>query len=289
MHDFHKVLFNFSENLSNTEISKIEIEDGKVIFTSRSTDFHPGQARFYLDVLDKRIVPLEAFNFNVYEQDDAEMLYKLVEDKDVIFDIGANIGWYSIHLSKKLPSSVIYAFEPISETFEQLIRNVELNQATNIDLNKIALSDKMQTLTFFYTPTGTGASSSVNITGGGDVLKMECQTNTIDQFIKNRNIPKLDFIKCDVEGAKFLVFKGGVETISKHLPIIFAEMLRKWSENFCYHPNDIIHFFLKLGYQCYTSSVGKLNVVDKVTEKTVEANFFFLHSIKHADKIASLT
>jgi len=101
MHNFHKVLFDFSENLSTTEIAKIEIEDGSVIFTSRQTAFHPGQTRFYVDVLDKRITPLEAFNFNMYEQEDSEMLYKLVGENDVIFDIGANIGWYSNHLSKK--------------------------------------------------------------------------------------------------------------------------------------------------------------------------------------------
>lgn len=289
MHNFHKVLFDFSENLSNTEISKIEIEDGKVIFTSRQTAFHPGQARFYVDVLDKCISPLEAFNFNMYEQEDSEMLYKLVGQNDIIFDIGANIGWYSVHLSKKLPNSVIYAFEPIPEIFAQLRRNVELNQVVNIFLHNLALSDKIQTLTFFYTPTATGASSSVNITGGGDLQKLECQTNTIDHFVKIRNIAKIDFIKCDVEGAEYFVFKGGVETISKHLPMVFTEMLRKWAAKFGYHPNDIIQLFKEFGYQCYASSRGGLKIVDKVSEETVQTNFFFLHPIKHAEKIALLS
>lgn len=256
MHNFHKVLFDFSENLLGTEISKIEIEDGKVIFTSRQTAFHPGQARFYVDVLDKRITPLEAFNFNMYEQEDSEMLYKLVGENDVIFDVGANIGWYSTHLSKKLPNSVIYAFEPIPQTFGQLKRNVELNQLLNLFLNNIGLSDKIQTLTFFYTPTVTGASSSVNITGGSDLQKLECQTDTIDNFVKIRNIEKIDFIKCDVEGAEYCVLKGGVETISKHLPIVFTEMLRKWAAKFGYHPNDIIQLLKEFGYQCYASFGG---------------------------------
>src|SRR3954469_9041852 len=90
MHELHKVLFDFSENLSKTEISKIEIEDGKVIFTSRETELHPGGVKFYVDVLDKRITPLEAFNFDKYEQEDSEMLYKLTGSNDVVFDIGAN-------------------------------------------------------------------------------------------------------------------------------------------------------------------------------------------------------
>ena len=289
MHELHKVLFDFSENLQGTEISKIEIEDGKVIFTSRKNSFHPGGAKFYVDVLDKRITPLEAFNFNMYEQEDSEMLYKLVSENDTIFDIGANIGWYSNHLSKKLPGSTIYAFEPIPETFAQVKRNTELNGAKNIVLNNFAFSDVKQTLTFFYSPTVTGASSSVNITENSEMAKLECEANTIDNFVKENNITQLDFIKCDVEGAEFLVYKGGKETFEKHKPIIFTEMLRKWAAKFGYHPNDIIDFFTQFGYHCFTSHDGKLKPIAKVTDETMETNFFFLHPVKHAAKIKSLS
>lgn len=288
MHNFHSVLFDFSENLRNTEISKIEIEDGEVIFTSRKTELHPGGAKFYIDVLDKRITPVEAFNFNMYEQEDSEMLYKLVDSDDVIFDIGANIGWYSNHLSKKNPNSVIYAFEPIPETFNKVKRNTELNQVNNIHLNNVALSNKIETLTFFYSPNVTGASSSINITENENMLKLECQTNTIDNFIKEKNISKLDFIKCDVEGAELMVFLGGEESINKYKPIVFSEMLRKWAAKFGYHPNEIITFFDKFGYKCYVNKNHKLKLIEKIDEDTVETNFFFLHSVKHADKIKKL-
>ncbi|CAN1492176.1 Methyltransferase FkbM [Flavobacteriaceae bacterium] len=289
MHEFHNVLFDFSKNLSNTEIAKIEIEDGKVIFTSRKTEFHPGGVKFYVDKLDKRITPIEAFNFNIYEKEESEMLYKLVNSDDVIFDIGANIGWYSNHLSKKMPNSLIYAFEPIPETFNQVLRNTELNQTKNIFLNRLALSDKIQTLTFYYSPNVTGASSSVNITENDSMLKLECQTNTIDCFINEQNISKLDFIKCDVEGAELMVYKGGAVSINKYKPIVFTEMLRKWALKFGYHPNDIIEFFTKIGYACFVTSSGKLKLIEKVTDDTMETNFFFLHLIKHANKIKTLS
>lgn len=289
MHEFHKVLFDFSENLADTEIAKIEIEDGNVIFTSRQTSLHPGGVKFYVDVLDKRVTPVDTFNFDQYELEDSEMLYKLVSEGNTIFDIGANIGWYSNHLSKKLPTAKIYSFEPIPETFAQVKRNTELNQAKNITLNNVALSDKIQTLTFYYSPTITGASSSVNITENDSMVKLECQTNTIDKFVKENNISALDFIKCDVEGAEFMVYKGGAETIEKHKPIVFTEMLRKWAAKFNYHPNDIIAFFKQFGYNCYTSHNGKLIPIEKVTDETMETNFFFLHPAKHAEKIKSLS
>ncbi|MCC6182564.1 MAG: FkbM family methyltransferase [Bacteroidia bacterium] len=289
MHEFHKVLFDFSENLKHTEIEKIEIEDNKVIFTSRKTNLHPGGVKFYVDVIDKRVTPIDTFNFDQYELEDSEMLYKLVSDGDTIFDIGANIGWYSNHLSKKLPSSKIYSFEPIPETFAQIKRNTELNQAKNIILNNVALSDKVQTLTFYYSPLITGASSAANITENEAMTKLECQTSTIDKFISENNITRLDFIKCDVEGAEFMVYKGGSEAIKTYKPIVFTEMLRKWAAKFGYHPNDIIHFFKELGYKCYVSHHSKLIPFDIVTEDTLETNYFFLHPEKHKEKIQKLS
>jgi FkbM family methyltransferase len=289
MHEFHKVLFDFSETLKDTEISKIEIEDHKVIFTSRKTEMHPGGVRFFVDVLDKRITPVDTFNFDQYEKEDSDMLYQLVTESNVIFDIGANIGWYSNHLAKKLPNATIYSFEPIPETFAQIKRNTELNQSKNIVLNNFAFSDSIQTLTFYYSPTITGASSSVNITENSGMVKLECQANTIDNFVKEKSIKGPDFIKCDVEGAEFMVYKGGAETISKNKPIVFTEMLRKWAAKFNYHPNDIIAFFSQFGYHCFVAQDGKLRKIEKVTEETMETNFFFLHPEKHANRIKTLS
>ena len=70
MHEKYKVLFDFSSNLADTEIEKIEIEDNDLIFTSRLSPFHPGGAKFYVDILDKRITPFEAFSFDQYELED---------------------------------------------------------------------------------------------------------------------------------------------------------------------------------------------------------------------------
>ena len=216
MHEFHKVLFDFSENLKDTEIAKIEIQDGKVVFTTRATDYHPGGCKFFVDIVDKRVTPVDTFNFDMYEKNDSEMLFKLVKDGDTIFDIGANIGWYSNHLAKKFPNSKIHSFEPIPETFNQLRANTELNGATNIHFNNLALSSKKEKLTFYYSPTVTGASSSKNITENQSMTKLEIEAETIDNFMTLNSITYLDFIKCDVEGAEYFVFQGGLETIKRN-------------------------------------------------------------------------
>jgi FkbM family methyltransferase len=288
MHEFHRVLFDFSENLKHTEIAKIEIQDDKVVFTTRATDYHPGGCKFYVDVVDRRVTPVDTFNFDMYEKDDSEMLFKLINDGDTIFDIGANIGWYSNHIAKKFPNSTIYSFEPIPETFNQIRANTELNSITNIRLNNLALSSKKEKLDFYYSPTITGASSSQNITENHNMTKLELEAETIDNFMVTNSISKLDFVKCDVEGAEYFVYQGGIETFKNHKPIVFTEMLRKWAAKFDYHPNDIINYFTQFGYNCFIVSQSKLIKVEEVSDQTKETNFFFLHEDKHSNHINNL-
>jgi hypothetical protein len=82
-----------------------------------------------------------------------------------------------------------------------------------------------------------------------------------------------------------LAFKGGKEILKRDCPIVFSEMLRKWTAKFNYHPNDIIEFFTDLNYKCFTIESGKLKAFEHVDENTVETNYFFLHPVKHSDLI----
>ena len=147
------------------------------------------------------------------------------------------------------------------------------------------MSSKKEKLEFYYSPTVTGASSSQNITENINMTKLELEAETIDNFMITNSISKLDFIKCDVEGAEYFVFQGGLESIRKHIPIIFTEMLRKWAFKFNYHPNDIINLFKSVGYKCYYSCNGKLKAIEFILEDTIPTNFFFLHPHVHADLI----
>ena len=82
--------------------------------------------------------------------------------------------------------------------------------------------------------------------------KISATVRTLDSVARKKGIRRLDFLKCDVEGGELLVFKGGLQTLQHHKPVIFCEMLRKWSAPFGYHPNDIITLLGELGYLCFT-------------------------------------
>jgi len=286
MHKIHSVLFDYSEYIKNTDIQKIVITDDLVTMTSRGTE-----VTIACDSNDYRIAPIEILNFNYYEKNDSDMIFKICNNLDssnpVIFDIGANIGWYAINLAKQFPECKVMAFEPIPKTFSYLETNIGLNLVSNINIYNHGFSDNEKELTFYYYPEGSGNASSARLVNIHGVEEISCKVIKLDNFIDNNDV-QVDFIKCDVEGAELFVFQGGVQAISKYKPVVFTEMLRKWSAKFNYHPNKIIGLFSGIGYKCFTAHNDKLIQFHSMNDETVETNFFFLHSVKHEKLIELL-
>jgi hypothetical protein len=119
-----------------------------------------------------------------------------------------------------------------------------------------------------------------NIQERAEINKVKCKVTTLDEFIKNQDV-SIDLIKCDVEGAELFVFKGGLETIKNHKPVIYSEMLRKWSKKFGYHPDDIINLLAEFGYCCYGYVGNKLKRIYSVCPELDTTNFFFFKKDKH--------
>lgn len=277
--DHHSVLFDYSQYIKNTNVKKIEIEDGRVVMTSRDRG-----VRIACDPGDFRIAPIETLNFFDYEKDESSMMENLVSDGDTVFDIGANIGWYSINIATSKRAVKVYCFEPIPKTFKSLLVNIELNAIANVYPHNFGFSSQAGEFPFYYYQSGSGNASAVNLTSRTDVECVQCKVFTIDEFIKTSEA-KIDFIKCDVEGAELLVFRGGIETIKRDTPIVFSEILRKWSAKFNYDPNEIFMLFESMGYHAYTAKNNFLIKFDRMDESTIETNFFFLHREKHGNQI----
>ena len=165
-------------------------------------------------------------------------------------------------------------------------KHIKMNEMTNIEALNYGLSDMETEIVFYYYPGVSSNSSLKNLSEFeiGEIINS--RVRKLDSVASEKNI-KVDFIKCDVEGAELLVFKGGIKTIERDKPVIFTEMLRKWSKKFDYHPNDIITFFKALGYKCFTINHQKLMAFEKMTDETVETNFIFLHSETHSREIST--
>jgi FkbM family methyltransferase len=277
--EHHAHLFDYVSHLGKTNVKTIEISDGGIIMTSRDRGI-----KIACSEKDFRIAPIEILNFFDYEKNESDMMEKLISNGDTFFDIGANIGWYSINIAATRRDVKIFSFEPIPKTYAHLKRNIQLNLLKNIATYNFGFSDREDEFPFYYYPEGSGNASSANLTGRGDVEVVNCKVKTLDDFIVETG-QNIDFIKCDVEGAELMVFRGGMKTISRDLPVIFSEILRKWSAKFNYNPNEIFDLLRSLGYDAYTVKDAVLIRFEQMDESTIETNFFFLHSEKHLEII----
>ncbi|MDB5200734.1 MAG: hypothetical protein JWQ27_143 [Ferruginibacter sp.] len=279
MYKVHDVLFEYGQLINATNISRIEIIDNEVLMTFRDSG-----VKFICIQGDKRLAPFDTLNFGSYEIDELTTQQKLIGERDVIFDIGANLGWYALHMAKEFPKASVHSFEPFANTFDYLNKNISLNHLSNIVTYNLGFSDTAGMHNFYVDPKLSVNASLVNVAETASVNEVACLFETMDSFCEaNNKFP--DFIKCDVEGAELLVFRGGQKTLQNRLPIVFTEMLRKWTAKFNYHPNDIIELFVSYGYQCFTMGDEGLRMIGKIDEHTIETNFVFLHAEKHADKI----
>jgi len=278
----HAHLFEYAEYMSQTDVESIEIRDGKVIMASRKYDI-----RMLCPEGDYRVAPIESLNFLNYEENDVNMILQLIPEGGVVFDIGANMGWYSLLISRNFKDCQIHAFEPVPGTYSYLEQNIKLNELTNVVSHRFGLSSESKDLTFYFYPEGSGNASSKNLSDRDDVKLISCHVERLDDFVTENDLC-VDFIKCDVEGAELFAFQGGLETLRRDKPIVFTEMLRKWAAKFNYHPNEIIALFKTLGYLCFVAKGDGLEEFIEMNEATVETNFFFLHAEKHREIYSEL-
>ena len=286
MFNAHKYLFEYPPLINDSPITKIEITKEQVMFTINNEG---DNIMICCDGRDAYSLPMIFLNLSECETDENAMILRLIKPGDVVFDIGANIGWYTINILLKRKGTSVYSFEPIESSYQYLKKNLTLNNLNSDNAYNIGFSDEDKKVEFYFDIKFAMASSMANLREDEDTVMVDCEVKKLDSFVSTMlSLERLDFIKCDVEGAELFVFKGAMETIKKYKPIIFTEMLRKWSAKFNYHPMEIVGLFKEIGYRCFT--INKENLVEffEMDENTIETNFFFLHQEKHSHQLLEI-
>ncbi len=137
---------------------------------------------------------------------------------DIVFDIGAYRGDTVAYFRKYLGNTgKIYAFEPDEINFRYLQDNIRRNRLANVVPVQKALLDDEKTCNLITIPQG--GSFLYIIKDGLDTNAFtEVEAITIDSFMASQQIPRLDFIKSDIEGCELAMLQGGKETIRRHRP-----------------------------------------------------------------------
>jgi FkbM family methyltransferase len=198
-------------------------------------------------------------------------LFQLCKPADVVFDIGVNIGWTALNLSKICSCGQVYGFEPDTINFIACSKNLELNpDIRNLILSKVALGDQDAMVKMVVSePTNLGGNrvgeSSINA-GDADVAM-----TTLDSFFSKRSLSRLDLVKIDTEGYELRILKGGFTTLSNLHPVLFIEVndnnLRRNGDS----AKALIEFLHRAGY---------MNIVNSETGDAVQLgdDFSDIHS-----------
>lgn len=155
------------------------------------------------------------------EPETIEWIDKFDENK-VLWDIGANIGLYSIYAAKARNVSV-FAFEPSVFNLELLAKNINLNHLSEkICIVPIPLSDRPQFSLMRMTSTEWGGALSTfekKIGWDGkeisEIFNYQIWGSTIDEMIKKNSLPLPNYIKIDVDGIEHFILQGGSEVLSQ--------------------------------------------------------------------------
>lgn len=202
-------------------------------------------------------VERDVFWYGVKDVFEIFHIKRLIRPGDIIFDVGANFGYYSIKLATLLNGNCrIYAFEPYPPTFLRLVRNINGNGLGNcIFPFELGFSDVFASTTMVETPGNTG---------GTYVSRSSCEGGirlvTIESFCRDHDIGKIDFMKIDVEGLEPLVLKGAIPYFdeSEELPVILIELNPDCLNRMGFSVEDIYRLLRKYNYSLYAAHRTKL-------------------------------
>lgn len=255
-------LYKFiSKHLSGTNISRnpiarkfINIMNSKLKLEYVLID----GKKLFLDESDSLFLSLSS-----HETMQVSLSKKEIKKGDVVLDIGAHIGYYTILFSELVgPEGKVYSFEPHPKNFHLLKKTVETNNLKNVEIFQNIVSDKNGSVDFYLSKLDSIGNRMYNSDEADS--KIEINSITIDEFLKNRD-KKIDFIKMDIQGAEVLAIEGMKNTLTNNSNIkIIQEWWPSAIEKYGKTADSHLIFLEKLGFYFYVVD-ERYNELTKIT------------------------
>ena len=197
--------------------------------------------------------------YGEYSELELKTILKFINEGDTVFDVGANIGCFSVPMAKKVGSNgKVFSFEPQPFINKLLKKNIQENNLNNVKVVSEGLGAENEILElddFDYSTVGN--FGGISFLGRNNQKYVKKKTNkkhsirfkTLDGFI---DIEQCDFLKIDVELMELNVLKGAKNFIKKFRPII-------WIENHREYPNSLNKYLLNIGYKPFWATTMLYN------------------------------
>lgn len=160
-----------------------------------------------------------------------------IKEGDVAMDIGANMGAHTLYLSKLVGNpGFVYSFEPFEKPRTYLEEIIKLNQCRNVIVSPLAIWDSASQIYLHKQINGILSWVSDSPKLGDCTFRVNVSrinTVTLDEFVYNEAIPRVDFIKMDIDGAEKKAIFGMKVILEKYRPVIIIECHDFDGFNFC--------------------------------------------------------
>lgn len=180
---------------------------------------------------------IERYRADTYADKEPETLDWLdanLRAGDVLYDVGANIGVYSLYAAKRRASCRVYAFEPAGQNFARLMRNVSLNGLENVVPCNMPLSDARSFALFYVSDLEAGSAfhnlgaENPGKRSAGPSLRQGALAVSIDELVAECGLPAPTLIKLDVDGLEDKIVAGAAKTLrSPSLRGVLVEATRR--------------------------------------------------------------
>ncbi len=194
----------------------------------------------------------ENFNYDPYQNGEYDVLQKLAPyTPRIIFDVGANVGHWTVMATDLLPMAAVHCFEVMRPVLPELQRNVQNKR--NVTVNQFGLSNKDEIRQFKYFPDRTEQTSMIEISIGSRHEYVSGKVRTGDGYLAENGIDQVDYLKIDVEGAEHFVLDGFKESFRGEKIKMVQFEYGKINILTKFLLIDFYHFFSQYGFK-----VGKI-------------------------------
>ena len=221
-------------------------------------------------------VERQVYFIGLYEPIEVFVLMRLLRPGMTMIDGGANVGQFTIMASDAVsPSGAVHSFEPVPSTFSKLRRNVEINRLQNVHTNQVALWYERATLRLGLARNNLDNAGAFGVDIVDAVSEVDTKATRLDEYAEAHQIPTIDFIKLDVEGAELQAMQGMSRVLERDHPTLLVEICRKTATRLGYDVQEIWKLLVDdMGYRgwavgLWTESAGALSDLRSVTQQNV--------------------
>ena len=229
-----------------------------------------------------------------YEKSITQMVTSVVREGDVCLDVGANFGWYTTLFHKHCGANgQVHSFEPTPPTFRELEENYALmGSPKNVFINNLGLGEREDELIINLFEGLNSGHASMSDQNRPDAISYDCKVVTLDSYLEQKEVPTVNFVKVDIEGAEMMFLKGAERLFAQTKPPIFLmEMALQQTKNFGYVPNDLIEFMrARADYEFFRVDEPreKLIKIDGFDADDIGANVICFPRLAYPDRSASI-